>query len=172
MAAAPHKEVAETCFSYLQMELVELVIGSDVSSVSTVELQRASRKIEAVGFQVGQRLAERYTKDTPRFAETIDVIKFICKDFWFEIYRKQIDRLQTNNRGVFMLQDNRNRLLARCSPSLERRGNAKQVAALYARFPAGLIRGALSCFNVTASVSIEVGELPSCEFTVKVQESK
>ncbi|KAL3917625.1 MAG: hypothetical protein SGPRY_006331, partial [Prymnesium sp.] len=47
---------------------------------------------------VGQRLAERYTKDAPRFAETIDIIKFICKDFWHEVYRKQIDKLQTNNR--------------------------------------------------------------------------
>uniref|UniRef100_A0A7S4M9V0 Trafficking protein particle complex subunit 6B n=1 Tax=Prymnesium polylepis TaxID=72548 RepID=A0A7S4M9V0_9EUKA len=150
------------------MELVQMVIG-DVSDATPMQLQRAGRKIESVGFQVGQRLAERYTKDSPRFTETLDIIKFICKDFWFEIYRKQIDKLQTNNRGVYMLQDNRNRLLSRCSPSSERRGSAKQVAALYARFPAGLIRGALSGLNVSASVSVEVGELPACQFTVKIQ---
>lgn len=96
--ASAHKEVAETCFCYLQMELVAMAMGSDIADASAPQLQAASRKIEFAGFQVGQRLAERYTKDAPRFAETIDIIKFICKDFWHEIYRKQIDKLQTNNR--------------------------------------------------------------------------
>lgn len=65
---------------------------------TAAELQHASRRLEAMGFQVGQRLAERYTKDRPRFVDTLEIIKFICKDFWFEIYGKQIDKLQTNNR--------------------------------------------------------------------------
>ena len=47
---------------------------------------------------MGVRLIERYTRERPRFADTLEIIKFICKDFWFEIYRKQIDKLQTNNR--------------------------------------------------------------------------
>ena len=56
------------------------------------------RSVEAIGFQVGARLVERYTRDLPRFADTLEIIKFICKDFWVEVYRKQIDKLQTNNR--------------------------------------------------------------------------
>ena len=97
MATTGHKEVAETCFSYLHMELVQMAIG-DFATATPQQVQRAGRKIESVGFQVGQRLVERYTKDSPRFTETLDIIKFICKDFWFEVYRKQIDKLQTNNR--------------------------------------------------------------------------
>lgn len=27
----------------------------------------------------------------------VNVMKFICKEFWTEIFRKQIDKLQTNN---------------------------------------------------------------------------
>ena len=75
-----------------------MALGGDTASISTPELQQAGRKVEAVGFQVGQRLIERYTKDRPRFSDTLEKIKFICKDFWFEIYRKQIDKLKTNNR--------------------------------------------------------------------------
>ena len=97
MATTGHKEVAETCFSYLHMELVQMAIG-DFATATPQQVQRAGRKIESVGFQVGQRLVERYTKDSPRFTEMLDIIKFICKDFWFEVYRKQIDKLQTNNR--------------------------------------------------------------------------
>lgn len=30
--------------------------------------------------------------------EPLDVIKFVCKDFWILIFKKQIDKLQTNHR--------------------------------------------------------------------------
>ena len=78
------------------MALGELPEGA--TSHSTSQLQQASRKVEAIGFQVGVRLVERYTKDRPRFSDTLEIIKFLCKDFWMEVYRKQIDKLQTNNR--------------------------------------------------------------------------
>ena len=109
------KEVAETCFAFLHMELVRMALGGDTASISTPELQQAGRKVEAVGFQVGQRLIERYTKDRPRFSDTLEKIKFICKDFWFEIYRKQIDKLKTNNR-VRASASPRSATLLRCSP--------------------------------------------------------
>ena len=80
------------------MELVQMLLGSEPNP-STAQLQHAGRKLEAVGFQVGERLVERYTKERPRFSDTLEIIKFICKDFWFEVYRKQIDKLQTNNRA-------------------------------------------------------------------------
>lgn len=87
----------ESCGLYLHMELVQALLGSEPNP-STAQLQHAGRKLEAVGFQVGCRLVERYTKERPRFSDTLEIIKFICKDFWFEVYRKQIDKLQTNNR--------------------------------------------------------------------------
>ena len=80
------------------MELVQMLLGSEPNP-STAQLQHAGRKLEAVGFQVGERLVERYTKERPRFSDTLEIIKFICKDFWYEVYRKHIDKLQTNNRA-------------------------------------------------------------------------
>ena len=199
------QQVAESCLSYLQMELMRLALGPDPDKASTSQLQNASRIVESIGFSVGVRLAERYTKDRPRFADTLEIIKFICKDFWVEVFRKQIDKLQTNNRvsgkgreggrafgpegaqpartlfpstpapsahasqGVYMLQDNSHPILTRCSPSADRVASATQLAAVYAKFPAGLIRGALSGLGVLASVSSEVSEVPKCQFTIKIQ---
>ena len=99
--AAARSQVAESAFSYLHMELVQLALGAPAGSgtnYTTSQLQHAARKIEAMGFEVGSRLVERYTRDKPRFSDTLEIIKFICKDFWMEVYRKQIDKLQTNNR--------------------------------------------------------------------------
>lgn len=46
------------------------------------------------GYRVGRQLVERYTADKPRLGETLDVIKFICKEFWNEVFHKQVALLQ------------------------------------------------------------------------------
>ena len=96
--ASPLGACQESCGLYLHMELVQMLLGSEPNP-STAQLQHAGRKLEAVGFHVGERLVERYTKERPRFSDTLEIIKFICKDFWYEVYRKHIDKLQTNNRA-------------------------------------------------------------------------
>jgi len=80
-------------------------------------------RLEMLGYRVGQGLVERYilfyfspfhggslrsklmceclcrfSKDRPRFTDTLDVIKFLCKDLWMLVFRKQIDNLKTNHR--------------------------------------------------------------------------
>ena len=42
------------------------------------------------GFRVGRQLAERYTANRARLGEPLEVIKFICKDFWAVVFRKQV----------------------------------------------------------------------------------
>lgn len=38
-----------------------------------------------------------FTKDTSRYKDELDTMKFICKDFWSTLYKKQIDNLRTNH---------------------------------------------------------------------------
>jgi hypothetical protein len=68
-------------------------------------------RLEPLGFRVGQGIAERYgllslklrirfSRDRPRFTDTMDVMKFLCKDLWTILFRKQIDNLKTNHRVV------------------------------------------------------------------------
>ena len=42
------------------------------------------------GFRVGRQLAERYTANRGRLGEPLEVIKFICKEFWAAVFRKQV----------------------------------------------------------------------------------
>ena len=55
------------------------------------------------GFRVGRQLAERCTWDRPRLVEQLDVMKFICKEFWIELFQKQVlsALLQCFGQGVF-----------------------------------------------------------------------
>lgn len=57
----------------------------------------------------------RFSRDRPRFNDTLDVIKFVCKDLWTLVFRKQVDNLKTNHRGVYVLTDNAFRPFSRMS---------------------------------------------------------
>ncbi|ELT95033.1 hypothetical protein CAPTEDRAFT_126805 [Capitella teleta] len=117
-------------------------------------------KLEALGFRVGQSLVERLTKDVPRFKDELDGMKFICKDFWTAVYKKQIDNLRTNHQGVYVLQDNRFRLLTQMSNSKQFMEEAPKYLAL----PCGLIRGALANLGIISVVTADVTTMPACEY--------
>lgn len=53
------------------------------------------KKGKAYEWGIGVR---RFSRDRPRFTDTLDVIKFLCKDIWTLVFRKQIDNLKTNHR--------------------------------------------------------------------------
>ena len=120
-------------------------------------------KLEAMGYDVGYRFAERAARDKPRMLAPLDVIKFVCKEFWIAIFNKQIDKLQTNHRGVFVVQDFSFRWVAGISAATEH--ETKEMALLFLVFPCGLIRGALANLGLTAIVNGDVPDvraLPGC----------
>lgn len=55
----------------------------------------------------------RASKDRSKFTDTLDVMKFLCKDVWMILFKKQIDNLKTNHRGVYVLTDSNLRWLNR-----------------------------------------------------------
>lgn len=60
-------------------------------------------RLDMLGYRVGQGLVERFSKDRPRFTDTLDVIKFLCKEVWMLVFRKHVDNLKTNHRvGLFL----------------------------------------------------------------------
>ncbi len=79
------------------------------------EKESVSTRLELLGYRVGQGLVERFSRDRPRFIDTLDIIKFICKDLWTLLFRKQIDNLKTNHRGVYVLTDHSFRWFSKMS---------------------------------------------------------
>lgn len=127
-------------------------------------------RLETLGYRVGQGLVERFSRDRPRFNDTLDVIKFLCKDLWMLVFRKQIDNLKTNHRGVYVLTDNAFRPFSRMST--EAGGGAVQRAEPFLWFPCGVVRGALAAMGVNATVQAETNELPGAVFQIKTVPTK
>lgn len=101
---------------------------------------------------------------------------FLCKEFWLDVFKKRVDNLKTNNRGVYVLQDSAfrwTRNLHAIGPTEEAGGTAlREYAASYTHFPCGLIRGLLVSLGLPCvSVTGDAGSLPGCTFTVRLQGS-
>lgn len=145
--------------------------------------ENAAAKMERIGYDVGYRLTERLAqnksmipppstsnkKPTPAMIQ-LEVVKFICKDLWNEVFRKQIDKLQTNHRGVFVLKDLEFKWLQRLPSDVER---ARIMAIKILAFPCGLIRGAMANLDIASVVSCDFladGEhMHCCSFNIKVK---
>ena len=100
--AAP-QQVAECGFTLLVQEMVahyggEAEAGAEAEGDAAAPAARDYSKLEQMGFQVGVRLAERLTADKPRFGDSLEAVKFVCKDFWTQVFKKQIDNLKTNHK--------------------------------------------------------------------------
>ncbi|KAG6848246.1 hypothetical protein H0H93_001972 [Arthromyces matolae] len=158
--AVPKKESARDSVTSLNSK-------SGKSVVVDEEEEAVRVRLEAIGVHVGANFTERLCRDRQLFVETLDAIKFICKDIWAACWDKQVDNLRTNHRGIYVLQDNGFKPIARLS-SWQGRSEAMKRAKLYAAMPAGIIRGALARLGYHGTVTPEITSLPQCTFQVKL----
>lgn len=180
---AARREVSESGLELLHAEIVSYFLRghgavafepppndmappmSDADKLDILSAKR--RRLEALGQDVGGRLVERYALDRDRLDHDLDMVKFICKDFWEHTFKKQIDVLRTNHRGLYVLTDNNFRWLRSVSVDGEHPGSPED----YAVFPCGLICGALTRLGVQCRVTAELIPLATtykCSFNVQV----
>ncbi|KAK1074315.1 hypothetical protein LTR12_002193 [Friedmanniomyces endolithicus] len=157
------------------------VEGSGVTSLGFPVMSEKTResvfwRLDGMGYRVGQGLVERFSLHKPRPTTPLDAIKFICKDLWTLVFRKQIDNLKTNHRGVFVLTDTRFHPLSRMS--VDRRTGIKGAeealgrAQTFLYFPCGVIRGALVGMGVEVTVEASSTEIPTATFQIKTKGAK
>lgn len=97
-------QINASCFDLLIIEIVPLALrvinetAAAGTTASTVNDDDVYYKIEQFGFKLGRNLAEIFTRERERFQNQLDVMKFICKELWPVIFKKQIDNLKTNHR--------------------------------------------------------------------------
>lgn len=120
--------------------------------------------------------SRRFAADQPRPTTHLEMIKFVCKDLWTRVFRKQIDNLKTNHRGTFVLTDARFQPLSRMSA--DRRLGPKGVEQAVAKaqaflwFPCGVIRGALQGLGMNVTVNAESTDLPIATFQIRLVGAK
>jgi len=152
--------------SVLELLLTELCKVSRPASGEETSLDGLA-SLELHGYEVGYRYLERSLQTrSVHGGDHLEVMKFICKEFWHDLFGKHVDKLQTNHRGVFVLRETSFKWARKVSSHNE---ELQRVALLkLLQFPCGLLRGALASLGVDASVSAELGTAPSCNFNVRI----
>ncbi|KAE8842012.1 hypothetical protein PTNB73_00066 [Pyrenophora teres f. teres] len=108
--------------------------GGPVGGVATATIdddearEAVFHRLESLGYRVGLGVVERVSRQTPRPTTPLDCIKFLCKDLWTLLFRKQIDNLKTNHRGIYVLTDNTFKPLGRMSFDTKKYDAAMQAA--------------------------------------------
>ena len=151
----------------------------------TIAAEMAAAKLERIGWTVGYRWTERLAQHktwnavapttngddaAAVAAQQLEAVKFLCKEVWMEVFRKQIDKLQTNHRGVFVLKDLDLKWMARFPAGPE---HSRVAAIRFLAFPCGLIRGALANLGIPSVVSCDFladgQNMAACSFNIKVK---
>lgn len=178
--------VSDASFEFLITEVLRYVERStpakgDKPEDAILAKEMAAAKMERMGYSVGFRLCERLSQNrifaaggkdptSVAAAAQLEAVKFLCKEVWIEVFRKQIDKLQTNHRGVFVLKDMELRWLTRLPANRE---NARVTAIQMLAFPCGIVRGALANLGINAVVSCDFladgQNMAACSFNVKIK---
>ncbi|WFD35952.1 hypothetical protein MCUN1_002823 [Malassezia cuniculi] len=185
LANPPQKQVARVCYHLLAVEMIRSIEASTSYRVrrsndtvaqlaqadgaahvpppltSEDEQEMVRARVEAIGMHLGAGIAARLSRNKLRFNDTLDVIKFLCKDVWNALWDKQIDNLRTNHKGVFVLQDKAFRPL--CADK-----DLGSYGALQGAFAAGAVRGALDTLGVRATTTADVTSPPLCVLHVRI----
>ncbi|CAF1230108.1 unnamed protein product [Didymodactylos carnosus] len=173
--------VDETLFDYLHMAIVDHycndVIKKDSTDNSEVivgsETPTCFLYLSQLGYRVGYVLSERISKESPLFRDELNTIKYLCKELWLNLFKKQVDNLRTNHQGVYVIQDIKFRLLQQISSSLSQNktsakttkqnsNNFDKLHTAYLSYSVGLIRGILTNLGYPCRVTAEIiDHLPS-----------
>lgn len=75
------REVSESAFEYLLSEILALPFPTE----------NENEKLLSIGYDVGYRYAEKLALSIkPLGSEPLDLVKFVCKEFWEEVFKKKV----------------------------------------------------------------------------------
>ncbi|CAF1307172.1 unnamed protein product [Rotaria magnacalcarata] len=144
--------VDETLFDYLHMSIVEHYNNENESDVET-----ASAYLSQIGYRVGYSLSERLSKDNARYRDELDTVKYLCKELWICLFKRQVDNLRTNHQGVYVIHDGRFRLLQQTLTTMNKPIDSNnRLHTLYIAYSNGLLRGILTNMGYPCRVTAEI----------------
>lgn len=99
------KEVARSVVDLLANAVVVFAVESTSQCSNSVEdsLERAYFVVEDVAFRTGRALMHRSlllaaSAHQSLFMDDLDVLKYVCRDWWPAVFGKPIDNLKTNHK--------------------------------------------------------------------------
>ncbi|EGV61506.1 hypothetical protein PSN45_000180 [Yamadazyma tenuis] len=162
-------QINNTLFKLLIMEMIPTII--EVSRSHGLSTDQVNLKIELLGYKLGIKLnelllfklADQFSKNNEDLETVLDIMKFICKDFWKILFKKQISNLRTNHRGTFVLVDSNFKPIENFDVS---RPDAPVMISHYLSYVNGVMKGTLKSFGINSVITNEIN-FPSVTFNIE-----
>ncbi|ANQ09042.1 Uncharacterized protein PCOAH_00034960 [Plasmodium coatneyi] len=128
-----------------------------------------SGKLKSMGKDIGRKLIERVLIYKNDFCDLKDIAKLIGRDVWVILFNKNVDKIQTYKKGVYVLTDNDmgsylNHLL------LDNETNQKSNFTHHVLvLIVGIIKGVLKRFRIKGSVTYTL-DYPTCSFQINIMD--
>ena len=162
---------SSTCLEYLVAETVRYY--RDLEKTESHGPPMAAT-LGNIGENLGRVLAERLSRDKAPMVTHLEVMKWICKEFWNSLFLKGIDNLRTNHKGTFVLRDTQFRWTRRVSQNVHGGVERLPYSLLcvdYLVLPCAILQGALASFGIESNVSADATAFPQVDFTIVCTEA-
>ncbi len=116
-------------------------------------------KIRRLGMSVGEQLVELNTSQMAPFHDALSCLKWIAKDFWTLLFKKNVTHLKTDRKNTFILEDHDFKWIY----------TVQHDNLHYIEFASGLLQGAVSALYSPCTISIQV-EHPKVTFFIKIED--
>ena len=116
-----------------------------------------AQKVRSIGNIVGEQLVEINTLSNAPFHDDLSALKYIAKEFWNLLFKKNITSLKTDRKNTYILEDHEFKWIY----------NVQQDNIQYIEFASGLVQGAITSLCGKCDVSVQV-EFPKVTFFIKI----
>ncbi len=140
--------IHDTAFHLLALETISYIANKNLDS------KQKFNEIEELGSHLGERIANHllnnFTASSNTKMELEDIMKFLGRDVWLYLFGKQISKLQTNRKGVFLIDCDD--IKFHHNLIMEKNKHDEMLDYILSCV-GGIVKGVLGAFNIECSVS-------------------
>lgn len=169
--------IPDITYNLLLNEIIKYSVCSD-PKVSLLESLRTFSKEELadkravmkeMGLGVGERVIGFIVKEHVWMKENNSLMRFVCKELWMYLFGRYIGRLQSNNKGVYIMYDYKFHWFQ----GLDMADNIdrdciEKYCILALSWVCGVLKGALKGIGKDSTIE-GVIEDSSCKFTITLK---
>jgi len=142
------QNVHDSIFNLIALETINYILKKNL------DMKQKLTEIEEIGSHLGERIANHllnnFAVNTSTKLELDDIMKFLGRDVWLFLFGRQISKLQTNRKGIFLIDCDD--IKFHHNLIKDKNTNDEMLTNILCCV-SSIIKGVLSAFNIESSVS-------------------
>lgn len=164
-------------YNLLINEIIKYAVCADPNTslleslrlITREELIEKRQALKEMGMGVGERIISFIVKEHVWTKENNSLMRFICKELWMYLFGRYIDRLQSNNKGVYIMYDYKFHWFQGLdmSDAIDR-DCIEKYCNIALSWVCGVLKGAFKGMGKESSIEAAVEENNTCKITINL----